>query len=228
MTLDTARIAAILFDVDGTLSDTDALWVQRVNRTLQVFRPFFPYHQTLPAARWLVMGVETPGNWTFELLDRLHLDAHARRLAGLLARREQNRTYHYLLIPQVDKMLTAVKRRYPLAIVSAGGERSTLNFLEQFDLASHFGAVATALTCTYTKPFPDPILWAAERLGVPPDRCLMVGDTTVDIRAGKAAGAQTVGVLCGFGREGELRRAGADLILQSTAQLSQVLALETE
>jgi len=125
-------------------------------------------------------------------------------------------------------MLTAVKRRYPLAIVSAGGERSTLNFLEQFGLASHFGAVATALTCHYTKPFPDPILWAAERLGVPPDRCLMVGDTTVDIRAGKAAGAQTVGVLCGFGREGELRRAGADLILQSTAQLSQVLGLGSE
>ena len=51
----------------------------------------------------------------------------------------------------------------------------------------------------------------------------MVGDTTVDIRAGKAAGAQTVGVLCGFGQEPELRRAGADLILPDTAALAQVL-----
>jgi phosphoglycolate phosphatase len=51
----------------------------------------------------------------------------------------------------------------------------------------------------------------------------MVGDTTVDIRAGRAAGAQTVGVLCGFGEEAELRRQGADLILPSTADLDEVL-----
>ena len=58
---------------------------------------------------------------------------------------------------------------------------------------------------------------------MPPDACLMIGDTTVDIRAGHAAGAQTVGVLCGFGEERELRRRGADLILQSTAQVAQLL-----
>ena len=51
----------------------------------------------------------------------------------------------------------------------------------------------------------------------------MIGDTTVDIRAGRAAGAQTVGVLCGFGHEKELRRAGADLILAQTAQLTETL-----
>jgi phosphoglycolate phosphatase-like HAD superfamily hydrolase len=56
-----------------------------------------------------------------------------------------------------------------------------------------------------------------------PENCLMVGDTTVDIRAGKAAGTQTVGVLCGFGQEAELRRAGADLIIASTAVLPQLL-----
>ena len=51
----------------------------------------------------------------------------------------------------------------------------------------------------------------------------MAGDTTVDIRAGKSAGAQTVGVLCGFGEEPELRRQGADLILPGTADLVKVL-----
>lgn len=223
MTLDTARIAAILFDVDGTLSDTDNRWVQRVNRPLQLFRGLFPYRQTLPAARWLVMAMETPGNWAFELLDRMHLDDEARRLASSLARRGLGRQWEHLLIPGVDKMLAELKQRYPLAIVSARGDRATRHFLEQYGLESHFGAVATALTCRYTKPFPDPVLWAARQLGVPPERCLMVGDTTVDIRAGKAAGAQTVGVLCGFGREGELRRAGADLILESTPLLSSVL-----
>ena len=67
------------------------------------------------------------------------------------------------------------------------------------------------------------MVWAARQMGLEPQECLMIGDTTVDIRAGKAAGAQTVGVLCGFGDEKELRRAGADLILPSTADLAQVL-----
>ena len=42
----------------------------------------------------------------------------------------------------------------------------------------------------------------------------MVGDTVVDIQAGKAAGAQTVGVLCGFGTQRELERAGADSLVE--------------
>jgi phosphoglycolate phosphatase-like HAD superfamily hydrolase len=51
----------------------------------------------------------------------------------------------------------------------------------------------------------------------------MVGDTTVDIRAGVAAGTQTVGVLCGFGERHELERAKANLILESTTELADVL-----
>jgi phosphoglycolate phosphatase-like HAD superfamily hydrolase len=51
----------------------------------------------------------------------------------------------------------------------------------------------------------------------------MIGDTTVDILAGKAAGAQTVGVLCGFGEEAELRRAGADLIVKDLKELFDLM-----
>ena len=96
-------------------------------------------------------------------------------------------------------------------------------FLDQFELRPYFALVVTALTAEHTKPYPDPILYAAEKMGVNPQNCLMIGDTTVDIRAGKAAGAQTVGVLCGFGEEPELRHQGADLILESTAKLADVL-----
>ena len=60
-------------------------------------------------------------------------------------------------------------------------------------------------------------------MGAAPAEVLMVGDTSVDIRAGRAAGAQTAAVLCGFGEEKELRRAGADLILSSTVDLLGVL-----
>ena len=51
----------------------------------------------------------------------------------------------------------------------------------------------------------------------------MIGDTTVDMRAGKSAGAQTVGVLCGFGEEIELNQMGADVILEDTTKLLKIL-----
>jgi phosphoglycolate phosphatase-like HAD superfamily hydrolase len=63
-------------------------------------------------------------------------------------------------------------------------------------------------------------------MGVAPESCVMIGDTPVDIRAGKAAGAQTVGVLSGFSHEPELRHAGADLILPSINELVDLLGGE--
>jgi phosphoglycolate phosphatase-like HAD superfamily hydrolase len=60
-------------------------------------------------------------------------------------------------------------------------------------------------------------------MDVDPEHCVMIGDTTVDIRAGKSAGAQTVGVLCGFGEEPELLQLGADLILPDTPKMADVL-----
>jgi phosphoglycolate phosphatase-like HAD superfamily hydrolase len=223
MSLDLRRVRAICFDVDGTLSDTDDRWVQRLDRALRPLRWVFPAGDTGRFSRWVVMGLDAPGNLAYTLLDRLHLDDEAGRLINRLSRRKKDHPDPFLIVPGVSEMLARLGPSWPLAVVSARGERSTLAFLDQFGLRSHFGAIATALTCLYTKPFPDPIHWAAERLRVPPEDCLMVGDTVVDIRAGKAAGAQTVGVLCGFGSRRELSRAGADLILDSTADLAGVL-----
>ncbi len=226
MAFDRERIRAVCFDVDGTLSDTDNQWVARLERALRPLRGLLPQGQVHPFTRRLVMELETPGNLAYELLDRLHLDDEAGRLLSALSRRHKDRAGHFQLVPGVGEMLAGLHGRYPLAVVSARGERSTLAFLEQYGLTPFFGAVATALTCAHTKPFADPILWAAQRLGVPPEACLMVGDTVVDIRAGKAAGAQTAAVLCGFGALPELRRAGADLILESTADLEAALSGE--
>jgi phosphoglycolate phosphatase-like HAD superfamily hydrolase len=108
-------------------------------------------------------------------------------------------------------------------VVSARGEAGTMAFLEYHNLTGHFECVASGQTTVHTKPWPDPVLWCAEQIGVPPESCLMIGDTTVDIRAGKAAGGQSVGVLSGFGDHKELRRAGADLIVDDVAALTRIL-----
>jgi phosphoglycolate phosphatase-like HAD superfamily hydrolase len=119
-------------------------------------------------------------------------------------------------------MFKQMQGRYPMSVVSARDEKSTMRFLTQFDLCKYFEVIVTGLSAPHTKPYPDPIWLAAQKMGVAPQECVMIGDTTVDMRAGKAAGAQTIGVLCGFGEEPELRQLGADLILKSTGDLTTI------
>lgn len=166
------------------------------------------------------MELETPGNFLYYLLDCVGLDALAGKVYNWVNHSLlRPRPKKFLMIPGTRETIENLAIKYPLSVVSSRDRRGTLAFLETFDLLQHFKAVATSQTCRFTKPFPDPVIWAAGEMGVKPEECLMVGDTVVDIRAGRAAGAQTVGVLCGFGEEYELARAGADLILPSPEHL---------
>ncbi|MBI5294025.1 MAG: HAD family hydrolase [Chloroflexi bacterium] len=219
MSLDLSRIRALCFDVDGTLSDTDDLYAQQVEKYL----PRFLFRDRARVARRFVMWAEAPGNGLLGLADRVGLDDEMSVVINWISRHRKQQSKKFLLVPGVDGMLAQLKGRYPLAVVSARDEHGTLAFLERFDLVKYFDAIVTGLSAEHTKPYPDPLLLAAKKMDTPPEACLMIGDTTVDIRTGKSAGAQTVGVLCGFGEEPELRRIGADLILERTPLLADVL-----
>lgn len=222
--IDRSRVRAIFFDVDGTLSDTDNLWVEQFAARLNPFKRLFPARDARPFARRLIMASESPGNLVHTFLDWVHLDDEVSHLVSFLnSRRAAQKRREYLLVPGVDLLLADLSHVYPLAVISANQAEITHGFLEHFRLSAHFKCIATGQTCAYTKPFPHPLRWAAGQIGLDPRECLMVGDTTVDIRAGRRAGAQTVGVLCGFGEEAELRRAGADLILPATPDLRAYL-----
>lgn len=226
MPLDLHRVRALCFDVDGTLSDTDDQWVQRMENALQPVRFLFGRRELRHVVRRLVMGMETPGNRIYHWLDHLHLDDDVAKVAGKFTAQRARHAGGFWIIPHVKESLLRLAPHYPLAVVSARDQHTTLDFLDQFELTHLFKTVVTAQTCEYTKPYPHPVEYAARQMGVSPRDCLMIGDTVVDIRAGKAAGAQTVGVLCGFGEENELRQAGADLILPSTAHLAEILLPE--
>lgn len=219
MSLDGSRIKALCFDVDGTLSDTDDLYAQKVERLF----PRFLFKDPARTARRFVMWVEAPGNALLGYADRLGLDDEMVAIINWISRHRKHSDKKFLLVPGVDDMLKQLHGRYPMAVVSARDERGTLAFLEQFGLVKYFDAIVTGLSAEHTKPYPDPVLLAAQKMNVPVENCLMIGDTTVDIRAGKSAGAQTVGVLCGFGEEPELKKLGADLILPNTPKLLDVL-----
>lgn len=219
MPLNVSRIKALCFDVDGTLSDTDDLYAQKVSKLFPRFLFKDPDH----AARRFVMWIEAPGNAMLGLADRLHLDDEMVAVIDWLSRHRKLSSKTFLLVPGVDEMLKQLHGRYPMAVVSARDEKGTMAFLERFDLVKYFDAFVTGLSARHTKPYPDPILLAAQKMNVAPENCLMIGDTTVDIRAGKSAGSQTVGVLCGFGEEPELRRFGADEIIEDTTKLLEIL-----
>jgi len=224
MPLDLARIRAVCFDVDGTLSDTDDQWTEQLAGRLRPVAKLLPRGDSQSFARKVIMSAETPGNIAYQMLDWARLDAPLIGLLGTIARLRGPQQRSLRLVPGVDELLPDLAARFSLAVISANREENTLAFLNYFHLRPYFHCVATGLTCEHTKPFPDPVLWCAQQMGVSPAECLMVGDTTVDIRAGRSAGAQTVGVLCGFGEEKELRAAGANHILNTTAELRILLA----
>lgn len=224
MAIEVERIHGLCFDVDGTLSDTDDMFVRRLVHWLTPVKFLFPGKNPHNFARCLVMKTETPGNIALGMFDKLGIDDKLYCLGDYFYRLGLGRSSQpFHIISGVRQMLEGLSYHYPLSIVSARGHRSTMRFLEQYQLAGYFTCIVTGHTCEHTKPFPDPVLWAARQMALPPEECLMIGDTVVDIIAGKAAGAQTVGVLCGFGQEYELQMAGADLIISETPKIIDYL-----
>ena len=219
MSLNTSLVKALCFDLDGTLSDTDDLYAQKVIR----FFPKFLFRDPERAARRFVMWAEAPGNALLGLTDTIGWDDEIIAFIDWFSRHRKMSAKKFLLIPGVDQMLAQLKGHYPMAVVSARDEHGTMHFLEQFDLVKYFDVIVAGQSVEHTKPYPDPILFAAKKMNVKAEECLMIGDTTVDMRAGKSAGAQIVGVLCGFGEEPELLKTGARLILKNTSELADIL-----
>ncbi len=226
MTFDLARVKGICFDVDGTLSDTDDAYVARLNRVFKVARFFFRKGDSTHFSRWLVMVTESPMNGLYHWLDKHSQDDNAAKIFSRLAQGGKGKTKIFLLMRGTLELLTELYTRYPLAVVSARDELTTSRFLQQCNLGRFFRVVATSQTCEFTKPFPDPVLHASTVMQLPPEECVMIGDTTVDILAGKRAGAQAIGLLCGFGTEDELRKAGADLIVRDLEELMRVFTIQ--
>ncbi len=223
-TLDISRIQAICFDLDGTLIDTDEKYVARAARWLRPLSHILPDSNPEALARRIVMAVETPFNTALGLFDRFNLDEFFGPLLDKLHRsRGLAAVDEISLIPGSLATLERLAPHFHLGIATSRDRWSASSILNAEDLNRFFRCVATARTTLRAKPHPQPILWAADKLGIRPQSLLMVGDTTVDIRAGRAAGAQTAGVLTGFGERRELTKAGANVILERTLDLADLL-----
>jgi phosphoglycolate phosphatase-like HAD superfamily hydrolase len=226
---DFSAVEAVLFDLDGTLVETTNRWAQVVAGKLSPLRRILPRLDTVRLGRQIVMSLEVPGNYAVSLAERLHLGGalagisdRVRRSKGLATRGSSQ------LIPGSLELVQALSGHYRLAVVTTRARAEAYAFLQRAGLAGVFDAVVTREDVLPMKPHPAPVRRAAQLLGVPTARCLMVGDTTMDVCAGRRAGALTVAVLSGFGDRHELTRSQPDLILDTVAQLRPLLPGATD
>ncbi len=214
------RIQAFLFDLDGTLIESDDRWVATLATHLGSLARFSRRHDAESLARTLVMAIETPTNYAMSALEHLGIGSsffgladRLRRARGL-ATREVSET-----VRGSEALLETLATRFKLAVVTTRARPEAYAFLEGSGLERFFPVVITRQDVLRMKPHPEPVRTAAGMLQVAPEACAMVGDTAADMRAARRAGALAIGVLSGFGRRHELERAGADLILDYAQDL---------
>ena len=122
-------------------------------------------------------------------------------------------------MPGAVELLESLKDAgFALAVGSSGPPENVDLVLEKLGHRSLFGAVVTGMDVTRGKPDPQVFLIAAERLGVPPNRCAVVEDAAAGISAASAAGMASVG-LVSTGRTRE-ELSAADLVIDSLSELS--------
>ncbi len=180
---------AYLFDADGTLMDSREL----------IYRSFADMAERLGAKapeRSLVystIGLPMPAQIRVLLGDGRD-DAFYDQ-AALFYGEGMMRWYrdHLRLFPGVKEGLAALQSAGKrLACVTSRRLFSLEAFFNYLDLDRYFDLVVTPENTSGHKPGPEPALFAAERLGIRPERCVFIGDATFDIQCGHAAGMDTV------------------------------------
>jgi phosphoglycolate phosphatase-like HAD superfamily hydrolase len=227
--LDRARIRALIFDVDGTLADTDDNMAYKIEGALKPLHGLLKPGQARRFSLRFVHFSEGPMNWILNVADRSGVDSWLAYILDWRAKgdmRVPNKYQVHPQIPGVAPMLEALSARYPMAVVTNRNEVTTRAFLDSHNLTRFFTAILASQSCKHTKPFADPLIAAAKAMNVPVEDCLMIGDTIVDVHAAIAAKAQSLAVLCGFGTEKQLLKAGVQEILPSTSQLADLLISE--
>jgi HAD superfamily hydrolase (TIGR01509 family) len=116
-----------------------------------------------------------------------------------VARRKESLYYELLpqltAVPEVLEQITAQHGKIPFAVVSGSTRESVVKSLEILHLLDKFDVLVCAGEYKNAKPAPDPFLMAAEKLGVPPETCLVFEDTDLGIEAATAAGMASIRIL---------------------------------
>jgi phosphoglycolate phosphatase len=205
-------ISLVIFDLDGTLVDSREDIAAAVNAALaQVGSATRRVDEIAPRIgepldaifrRWL--PAQSP-----------HLLADA--VAAYRSFYFDNCARSSALYPGVRECLDRLAP-IPLAVATTKTTRQAIRVCEQLDLARHF-AVIQGCDGIPHKPDPAVVRAVLSRLGVAPGAAWMVGDTPMDVEAGRAAGCATCAVTWGIGGRAALEAVGPDLLVDAPVQI---------
>ncbi|MCP3028148.1 pyrophosphatase PpaX [Halobacillus sp. A5] len=179
-------INTILFDLDGTLIDTNELIISSFTHTVGQYAE-------RPYSREEILDFIGP-----PLRESLAVVNAERVEEMVLTYREHNITNHDHFVRAYDGVVETIKelkaRGYQLGIVTTKMRHTVQMGLDLTGLNDLFEVVVTLDDVQNAKPHPEPIIKALQQLNGKPEDTLMVGDNTHDIEAGKNAGTHTAGV----------------------------------
>lgn len=177
---------AVIFDLDGTLIDTERLAIAATVAAFDAmgFAADLDFlHQLvgkdLPTGERLIAA-------RYPALDLRDLDAR------VTASLQQELLAGMPLKPGVRALLSQIV--LPKVIVTSSSHKSAVHKIAQAGLAGDFVHLITLDDVARAKPFPDPYLLAAQRLGLPPARCLVFEDSEIGAEAAHLAGMCVVQV----------------------------------
>ena len=213
----------VVFDMDGTLIDTQALISEHMATTFIGAGLDAP----TPAQSRRVIGLSLPVALARlahtddqVLIDKLVEDYRAHYRASLLTDDDREG-----LFPGALEALGALRAQDDvlLGIATGKGLNGVHRILALHGLAKHFVTLQTP-DHNPSKPHPGMLETAMRETGVTPAQTVMIGDTTFDIEMGVAAGCRTIGVTWGYHEPRELIAAGADIMIDRNDQLVGAVA----
>lgn len=217
-------IECVLFDLDGTLIDTAADFTLVVNQLLAEHDKEALSHEAIHlnvsnGARALVknaFGIDETHDDFADLLQRL-LFLYYQQLNSTTA----------TLYPGLDDLLRQLEeQKIPWGIVTNKPEKYSVRLLEKLELSSRCSVLVCPDHVSETKPHPEPIFLALEKLGVARDRTVYVGDHIRDIQAAKNADVIAIAAAYGYlAADTKVEEWYADFILQSSEQTTSLLNL---
>lgn len=202
-------IQAVLFDLDGTLTNTLEDIAFAMNRALRCNR--LPEHP-VDAYRYMV------GNGARVLAQRAvgeRQDLAVQVQQDYQAYYETHNLVHTRPYEGIPELLEGLQAKgLKLCVFSNKPHADTCHVVAHFFPGVEFAAVRGQQEGVPVKPDPAGALLVAEELGIPPEDFLYVGDTDVDMLCAQRAGMHPIGAAWGFRGEEELRQAGAERILR--------------
>jgi phosphoglycolate phosphatase len=212
---------AVLIDLDGTLVDTAPDIVEAVNRMLHdVGAPPLPFDTV---RGFIGNGVPTLVRRVLRAGASDYLDEELALALFQHHYRDTNGRYGQVF-PGVREGLAALRRAgYRLGCVTNKFEAATAALLEIHGLASFFEVVVAGDTLDQMKPDPAPLLHACLGLGASHERCVLVGDSHVDVAAARAAGMPVFIVRYGYPGVDGHEALQCDAFINSLAELAGIV-----